>query len=234
MCIQFTPDLAANCSMDEVRCAHKGNGKLWPEELTYPDGSPQHCRDCGLVCPAAQPAPDLCPSTDSSWEVDGVKHFCNGSLIVGGDGISCLGSQTCFSGELCEEAVACTAAAPGVLTYGAYLKGKNVVPPHVTRAWGYASVSMLNASHGVMYIDVYNVEGAYAAEVFNCSAGCNGESMMTIFDFGNLYVSGTFQTSLAFDPSADAGLAELISSGGAYVSVRTQMYPDGDIRGQLM
>ncbi|KAG1675329.1 hypothetical protein FOA52_016003 [Chlamydomonas sp. UWO 241] len=122
-----------------------------------------------------------------------------------------------------------------VLEYKAYLKGKNQLPAQVhTQTWGWGRVEW-NATHATITVEVRNGVDVTAALVHNCSSDCSGPVYAPVFAYADgQCVSGNFSFSTTFDLAKYPSLGELVISGDAYVNVRTQAYPGGVVRGQLL
>ncbi|KAG1666643.1 hypothetical protein FOA52_005853 [Chlamydomonas sp. UWO 241] len=124
--------------------------------------------------------------------------------------------------------------------YSAYLKGKNELPtPVMTKTWGSAMIHW-NATNAHVSIKVVDGVDIWGAHIHNGTVASNGPVVVVLFSFtdavngGMQFVSGSFSTTVMIDLMAYPGLAEMITSGSAYVNVHSMMNMGGEIRAQLM
>ncbi|KAG1673966.1 hypothetical protein FOA52_015722 [Chlamydomonas sp. UWO 241] len=166
-------------------------------------------------------------------------------MTFGPAGMVCVGEMKCYAdtdADCTGATVACPIAggeaietpAPAMsYKYKAYLKGKNELPPHVTKTWGWGWVEWSSDSTmAKITVEVKNGVDVTAAHIHNCDATCNGPVYVPIASFP-APLSGTFEVSIMVDLITFPMLSELIMSGNAYMNVHTKAYPGGEIRAQL-
>jgi len=129
-------------------------------------------------------------------------------------------------------------------SFHAKLSGHESVPAVKTKAMGKAEFKLSKDGKELSFkLNVKNIQNVTAAHIHMGKKGENGEPIAGLFagpkKEGNF--SGTLAEGTIMDKdlmgdlqgkSLDA-LIKLIKSGGAYVNVHTDAYPDGEIRGQI-
>ncbi|KAG1673963.1 hypothetical protein FOA52_015719 [Chlamydomonas sp. UWO 241] len=187
---------------------------------------------------------DECSATGVSTDGSALYNYaCSGNLTVG-DMLTCDGESACYAADdiTCSGTpIDCpTAPAPGPTMsykYKAYLKGKNELPPHVTKMWGWGWVEWTSDSQGNIManitVGVKNAVDVTAAHIHNCNATCNGPVYVPIISYPES-MSGTDTVTITVYLDQYPMLGELLESGNAYMNVHTKAYPGGEIRAQLM
>jgi hypothetical protein len=141
---------------------------------------------------------------------------------------------SCGSGEVFYGTTAMPpAASPLAMTVTATLSGAQEVPPVATAGTGSAVLSV-NAATGAINGTV-TFSGltslALAAHIHQAAAGVNGPIIIPLTGGVGL-TSGTWTvTAGAVLTAAQLGA---LQTGGLYIQIHTQIFPDGEIRGQLM
>ena len=134
------------------------------------------------------------------------------------------------------------AASHGV--FKAKLSGKEEVPAKETKATGEAEFKLSKDGKEITYtLKVKDLENAKAAHIHAGKMGEEGAPVVGLFAgpkkegmFSGVLAKGTITDKNLVGPLAGktiGDLVELIKSGGAYVNVHTDMYPPGEIRGQV-
>jgi hypothetical protein len=128
--------------------------------------------------------------------------------------------------------------------YRTHLSGKSEVPPAATIAQGEAIFQLSSDSTMLTFkLNVANIEDVRAAHIHFAPEDVNGPVVVTLY--GGPPIPGRTQGPLAEGtitaadlegPLAGGSLAALITiieSGEAYVNVHTDLFPGGEIRGQV-
>ena len=134
------------------------------------------------------------------------------------------------------------AAAHGA--FKAKLSGKEVVPAVETKAIGEADFKLSKDGKELTYIlKLKDIENVTAAHIHTGMMGVSGGPVAGLFAgpkkegmFSGELAKGTITDKDLVGPLAGktiGDLVELIKSGGAYVNVHTDKYPDGEVRGQI-
>jgi hypothetical protein len=134
------------------------------------------------------------------------------------------------------------AASHGV--FKAKLAGKEEVPAVMTKAAGEADFKLSKDGKEITYVlKVKNIENAKAAHIHAGKTGQEGGPVVGLFagpkkegKFSGVLTKGTITDKDLVGPLAGktiGDLVELIKSGGAYVNVHTDKYPNGEVRGQV-
>lgn len=125
-------------------------------------------------------------------------------------------------------------------TFKAKLSGKNVVPAVETKAKGEADFKLSKDGKELTYIlTLTNIENVTAAHIHLGGMSENGGPIVGLFagpkkegKFSGELVKGTIKDKdLAGKSVGD--IVALIRSGGTYVNVHTDKFPDGEVRGQI-
>jgi hypothetical protein len=129
------------------------------------------------------------------------------------------------------------AGAQVVCTWEANLRPEQVVPPVVSAGWGSVIAHFdeddgcpdLDESDALVIDPIYydQLQGTpTGAEIRRGAEGTNGELILTIATAG--FTPGS-QFTIPFRPDTYGGFG-----GDAYVVLTTDLYPDGELRGQLV
>jgi hypothetical protein len=130
------------------------------------------------------------------------------------------------------------------MAFEAKLSGNEVVPVVATKAIGEADFRMSADGKELTYIlTLKDIENVTAAHIHAGLMGKNGGPVAGLFPgpkkegkFSGEVAKGTITNKGLVGPLAGktiADLVEMIKSGGAYVNVHTDKYPDGEVRGQI-
>lgn len=129
-------------------------------------------------------------------------------------------------------------------SFHAKLSGHDSVPAVKTKAKGKAEFKLSKDGKELSFkLTVKDIDNVTAAHIHMGKKGENGAPVAGLFagpkkegNFSGTLAEGTImEKDLIGDlqgKSLDA-LIKLIKSGGAYVNVHTDAYPDGEIRGQI-
>lgn len=128
--------------------------------------------------------------------------------------------------------------------FKAKLTGKEVVPIVTTKAKGEADFKPGKDGKELTYtLTVKDIENVSAAHIHTGKKGENGGPVAGLFagpkkagKFSGVLVKGTITDKDLMGPLAGKTVADLVAmikSGGAYVNVHTDKYPDGELRGQI-
>jgi hypothetical protein len=131
-----------------------------------------------------------------------------------------------------------------VRDFAGTLNGAQVVPPVTTTATGEATAKVDISDTQVEYdVDVNNLANITRALLFYAPSGENGDSVAVLYPgptktgpFTGQLCTGTLLTADLKGPMAGKDIKALISAlraGSTYVSIRTDSFPNGEIRGQL-
>jgi hypothetical protein len=134
--------------------------------------------------------------------------------------------------------------AAGHGAFKAKLSGKEVVPAVETKTKGEADFKLSKDGKELIYsLKVKDIENVTAAHIHSGMMGVNGGPVAGLFagpkkegKFSGELAKGTITEKGLVGPLAGktiADLVEMIKSGGAYVNVHTDKYPDGEVRGQI-
>lgn len=136
------------------------------------------------------------------------------------------------------------AAAAGKGSFSARLAGGEETPAVKTKARGEAVFHLVKDGKGMSYkLTVSDIENVTAAHIHTGKKGVEGPPVAGLFSgpkkegkFSGVLAEGTLtgkdlMGSLGGKSVQD--LAKLLKSGGAYVNVHTDEYPNGEIRGQV-
>jgi hypothetical protein len=128
--------------------------------------------------------------------------------------------------------------------FKAKLSGKDVVPAVETKATGEADFKLSKDGKELTYIlKLKNIENVSAAHIHVGMTGENGGPVAGLFagpkkegKFSGELAKGTITNKGLVGPLAGKTIADLVAmikSGGAYINVHTDKYPDGEVRGQI-
>ena len=129
-------------------------------------------------------------------------------------------------------------------TFKAKLTGKEVVPAAMTKAKGEADLKLSKDGKELTYnLKVKGIGNVTAAHIHTGKKGENGGPVAGLFagpkkagKFSGVLAKGAIMDKDLIGPLAGKTVADLVAmikSGGAYVNVHTDKYPDGEIRGQI-
>ena len=127
--------------------------------------------------------------------------------------------------------------------FTAVLQGSESFPdPVTTDATGLAQFELSQDGQQLSFeLTVSDIEDAFAAHIHLGARGETGEIAVFLYVGDAVTLTGVLAQGTISDtevvPSAAASLAELlelIRSGGTYVNVHTNAYPNGEIRGQIV
>lgn len=130
------------------------------------------------------------------------------------------------------------------MAFEAKLSGKEVVPAVETKTTGEADFKLSKDGKELTYIlKVKDIENVTAAHIHTGMMGKSGGPVAGLFKgpkkegkFSGDLAKGTITDKTLVGPLAGktiGDLVEMIKSGGAYVNVHTDKYPDGEVRGQI-
>src|ERR671922_2312973 len=127
----------------------------------------------------------------------------------------------------------------------ANLSGTEEVPPTNSNASGLAVVLYNNESSELSYlVNVTGLEKISQSQIHNGTKGINGEAVVPLAtnetgeekQNGSIIFQGNIKEDDLEGPLNDnnmSALIQLMSNESAYVNIRTDENPDGEIRGQL-
>jgi CHRD domain len=130
------------------------------------------------------------------------------------------------------------------MAFEAKLSGTEVVPAVETKATGEADFKLSkDGKELTYYLKLKDIENVTAAHIHTGMMGASGGPVAGLFagpkkegKFSGEIAKGTITDKKLVGPLAGktiGDLVEMIKSGGAYVNVHTDKYPDGEIRGQI-
>ena len=130
------------------------------------------------------------------------------------------------------------------VNYRTHLSGSDEVPPAATTAQGEAIFQLSSDSTSLSFkLIVANIEDVRAAHIHFAAEGVNGAVVVTLYGGPTLpgrtqgtLAEGTITAADLSGPLAGGSLGDLLAifdSGEAYVNVHTDMFPGGEIRGQV-
>lgn len=128
--------------------------------------------------------------------------------------------------------------------FSATLNGANVVPPNSSIATGAAEFTVDVSNTKMDYtITVANLANITSAYLHYAPAYQNGDSIAVLYagprkigSFTGQLTQGSLLTADLIGPMAGKSIRALVSAvraGSTYVSIRTDSFPGGEIRGQL-
>lgn len=128
--------------------------------------------------------------------------------------------------------------------FKAKLVGKEEVPAVKTKATGEVDFKLSKDGKEITYtLKLKGIENAKAAHIHAGKRGEEGAPVVGLFGgpkkegkFSGVLAKGTIMDKDLVGPLAGktiGDLVELIKSGGAYVNVHTDKYPNGEVRGQV-
>ena len=122
-------------------------------------------------------------------------------------------------------------AAQAQLLFEANLDGLQEVPPNASPAFGSGDFTLsgttLTLNGGAAYSDLLG--GATAVTLNDAPPGMNGAIVLTLTLDTPGATAGTFSGS----GSLTSGQITDLQAGNLYVNIRSQVFPSGEIRGQL-
>jgi len=136
-----------------------------------------------------------------------------------------------------------TYSSVGEEKFWAGLEGEFEVPPIDTSASGMA---MFKATHDSIWymINVTGINNVTSAHIHSGNHGENGPTVASLFssdipteNMNGTLIQGNITANVLQGPLLDKQLSELISemqNNSTYVKVNTALYPNGEIRGQIM
>jgi hypothetical protein len=132
--------------------------------------------------------------------------------------------------------------------FGSHLSGREEVPMRDTRAQGQATFKLSADGLSLEYkLVVANIEDVTQAHIHVAPAGVSGAFVAWLYPSGPpaMLIPGRSQgvlgqgvitaANLVGDLAGESldALLDLLRNGGAYVNVHTELYPPGEIRGQI-
>ena len=118
------------------------------------------------------------------------------------------------------------------VTAAASLAGSSAVPPVNSKATGYVSITIVNASYASGLFYATNVKQMTMAHLHNGAVGNNGPPIAWAFNATYGPLSGSLKAFFRFDPSL-SNFSALLAAGQVYFNIHTVAYPAGELRGQL-
>jgi hypothetical protein len=137
-----------------------------------------------------------------------------------------------------------TYSSVGEEKFWAGLEGEFEVPPIDTNASG--MVMFMATQDGIWYmINVTGINNVTSAHIHSGNYGENGPTVASLFSSdipkgnmnGTLIHSGNITANMLQGPLLDKQLSELVlemQNNSTYANVNTALYPNGEIRGQIM
>ena len=152
--------------------------------------------------------------------------------------------------------VALLMAAPvsaNTITYQAFLAGTNEVPPNLSPATGFATLTLDDVLHTLLVDEAFSglVGGPASAAHIHCCAPAGVNATVAIgFPGFPAATSGTYSHTFILTDiliyngayvtahggnvaGAEAALLAALNNGNAYVNIHNATYPGGEIRGQI-
>jgi hypothetical protein len=118
------------------------------------------------------------------------------------------------------------------MTFEANLDGLQVVPPHVTPAFGFADAT-LDTSTDLFSITTGNYNdllgNSTTVLLRDAAVGSNGPSILTLTLDSPGTATSTFSGSGTLTPTQVTDL----TAGNVYVQITSNVFPSGEIRGQF-
>jgi MYXO-CTERM domain-containing protein len=117
-------------------------------------------------------------------------------------------------------------------TFDANLDGLQEVPPNASPAFGSATATLDDGSGTFTIVTgSYNdlLGGSFAVSLFDAPVGTNGPLILALTLDTPGAATGTFSGG---GPLTPAQIADVVAGKG-YLNIRSQVFPSGEIRGQL-
>jgi hypothetical protein len=128
--------------------------------------------------------------------------------------------------------VSAVSANASIISFEANLDGLQVVPPNASPAFGLADVT-LNDVSGAFTITTGTYQdllgGATAVTLNDAAIGANGPILLTL----TLDTPGANTGTFSGGGALTAGQIADVVAGNGYINIRSQVFPSGEIRGQL-
>jgi hypothetical protein len=158
-----------------------------------------------------------------------------------------VSERRCFAAPLARQSAflallfAClSGSAQSQFTYSAALSGANVRPlpdtPSLAAAVADISLEIFPSFTTITWrIRWDGLSGLPVAATLRGPAEAEGPGPV-LFSLGNFFTDSTAESGgyAGFRQVADSSQARFIQEGLAYIDIRTPLYPDGEIRGQLI